>query len=372
MTPPSPDSRTEASSPPHRTPLWSRLLGVLKIIVPLAIIGFLLYQISDEDWQRLRECNKNWWMLAAAFGIALSAWCLSFVRWYLLVVALEIPFRLRDAFRLGFLGFMFNFVSLGVVGGDFFKAIFIAREQQTKRAEAVATVIVDRMIGLYALLVVTSVGIYWGAFEDPSAEVLAICRFTWLATAVGGVGILMVLLPGVTSGAATQMLGKLPRVGPLIHRIIIAIRMYRRRPLTLASIAVMSLLIHCLIVVALHLIAKSTVPTPATLSEHFVIVPLSMVAGALPLTPAGLGTMEAAMDYLYGQLSSGDGSETWGLLVALVYRMITIAVAIVGAVVYWTSRREVAAVMAAAEQQGAETDHQSSPPDPTATTDQDS
>ena len=347
--------RNQQANAPNPSSHWRRwLLGSLKMIVPLAIIGFLLYQISDEDWQRLRECNKNWWMLAAAFGIALTAWSISFVRWYLLVVALEIPFRLRDAFRLGFLGFMFNFVSLGVVGGDFFKAIFIAREQQTKRAEAVATVIVDRMIGLYALLVVTSVGIYWGAFEDPSAEVLAICRITWLATGIGGVAILVVLLPGVTNGAVTQRLGNLPKVGPLLERVITAVRMYRRRPMTLVAIAGMSLLIHCLVVFSLHLIANSTVPTPATLSEHFVIVPLSMVAGALPLTPAGLGTMEAAMDYLYGQISSGEGAETWGLLVALVYRMITIAVAVVGAVVYWTSRREVAEVMAAAESQVAE------------------
>ncbi len=54
---------------------------------------------------------------------------LTFVRWYLLVRALGLHFRLLDAFRLGFLGYLFNFVSVGSVGGDLFKAIFIAREQ---------------------------------------------------------------------------------------------------------------------------------------------------------------------------------------------------------------------------------------------------
>ena len=64
---------------------------------------------------------------------------------------------MADAFRLGFLGYLFNFVSLGSVGGDLFKAVFIAREQHGKRAEAVATVVIDRVIGLYVLFFVASV-----------------------------------------------------------------------------------------------------------------------------------------------------------------------------------------------------------------------
>ena len=42
-----------------------------------------------------------------------------------------------------------------------FKAVFIAREQHGKRAEAVATVVIDRLIGLYVLFVVASVAALW-------------------------------------------------------------------------------------------------------------------------------------------------------------------------------------------------------------------
>ena len=83
---------------------------------------------------------------------------MTFVRWYLLVRALQLQFRLVDAFRLGFLGYLFNFVVVGSVGGDLFKAIFIAREQPGRRAEAVATVLVDRIVGVYALVLVDQRG----------------------------------------------------------------------------------------------------------------------------------------------------------------------------------------------------------------------
>ena len=93
---------------------------------------------------------------------------LTFVRWYLLVRALGLNFRLLDAFRLGFLGYLFNFVSVGSVGGDLFKAIFIAREQPGRRTEAVATVLVDRVVGVYALVLLTSTVICWAGFPMPT------------------------------------------------------------------------------------------------------------------------------------------------------------------------------------------------------------
>ena len=71
---------------------------------------------------------------------------------------MALPFRIRDAFRLSFLSYLLNFVSVGSVGGDLFKAFFIAREQPGRRTEAVATVVVDRIVGLYGLLLVTRSG----------------------------------------------------------------------------------------------------------------------------------------------------------------------------------------------------------------------
>ena len=51
--------------------------------------------------------------------------------------ALGIPFTLRNAFRLGFMGYLLNFVGPGAVGGDLFKAYFVASDQKSRRAEAV-------------------------------------------------------------------------------------------------------------------------------------------------------------------------------------------------------------------------------------------
>jgi glycosyltransferase 2 family protein len=72
-------------------------------------------------------------------------------------------------------------------------------------------------------------------------------------------------------------------------------------------------------------------------AEHFLIVPLSNVAGAIPITPNGLGTFELAMDSLYVFLGGDRGVvQGTGTIVALGYRFTNIAVA-AGAAVYYVS-----------------------------------
>ena len=130
--------------------------------MPLVIIAWLLASVPPEQYQQFKNRPKNWPLLLAAMVVVFCAVALTFVRWYLLVRAL-LRFRILDAFRLGFLGYLFNFVSVGSVGGDLFKAFFIAREQPGRRAEAVATVMVDRVVG-YALVLLTSAVIWLVGF----------------------------------------------------------------------------------------------------------------------------------------------------------------------------------------------------------------
>ena len=325
------------------------LITAVKVAVPLVIIIWLLTQINAAQLAQLRARPKDWAMIATAFACSMFAICITFVRWYLLVGALQIPFRLRDAFRLGFLGFLLNFVSFGSVGGDLFKAFFIAREHPTRKAEAVATVVVDRMIGLYALLLVTTTAILLSRIPNPSPVLATICNFTFAATAIGGIGVIVVLIPGFTRGSFSEFLSGLPKVGNAVGRLITSVRMYRDKYLVMLLILAMSMTVHTLLAVSIYLIAGALFAETPTLGEHLILVPLSMVAGALPFTPAGLGSFEIAMESLYELVPVGGPGDVIGVLVALSYRLITIGIAAVGVVYYWTSRREVQLIFREAE-----------------------
>jgi hypothetical protein len=115
----------------------------------------------------------------------------------------------------------------------------------------------------------------------------------------------------------------------------------------LILVFVMSLAVHALLTLAIFCAATAIFDQAPTLTEHFIIVPLANVAGAIPITPAGLGTFELAMDQLYDLVPAQPQAD--GTIVALAYRFMTIVIAMVGVVYYWFSRREVTEILSAAE-----------------------
>ncbi len=76
----------------------------------------------------------------------------------------------------------------------------------------------------------------------------------------------------------------------------------------------------------------------ATFAENLLLVPTSLFAGAIPATPSGLGTMEAAVELLYRTLGAAQGD---GTMVALAYRVATVVMAGVGSIYYLTARRKM-------------------------------
>jgi uncharacterized membrane protein YbhN (UPF0104 family) len=323
-------------------------INLVKFGVSAGIIAWLVAKARQDDhFSRLVEGHKDWGLLLAAWALCMAAVVGTIVRWYYLVKALDLPFTLKDAFRLGFLGYLLNFVSVGAVGGDLFKAVFIAREHPGRRAEAVATVFIDRVVGLYGLFLVASAALLAsGQLHSPLPTVQMICRITLAATAVGGIAFLIILTPGFTHGRLSASLARLPKVGPTLGKLIGAIRIYRGKPGVLILAVAISLGVHALCSAGIWLIARG-LPGPApSLATNLVAIPLSLITGVLPLPMSGLGAFEAAVEFFYTRLpSAAPISPGKGLVVALGYRLITVSIAIVGVVYYLLSRREVARVL---------------------------
>src|SRR5262249_25803485 len=108
-------------------------------------------------------------------GAAIYAVCvtLTLLRWYLLVRAQDLPFKVSDAMRLGMIGIYFSAFLPGSVGGDIMRAAFLAKEQKDRRTVAVATVLMDRVIALWGLIWFVALlgSAFWAAgMLDSAAE----------------------------------------------------------------------------------------------------------------------------------------------------------------------------------------------------------
>jgi glycosyltransferase 2 family protein len=320
-----------------------------KLLLAVVIVGYLIAKIQgDAGFTRLYREPKHWPSIGAALVMVLIAFSVSMIRWYLLVRGLGLSFHLRDAFRLGSLGFMLNQIMPGSVGGDLFKAAFIAHEQPGRRTEAVATVFIDRFMGLVAILVVASVAlVFVGETLSVSSILEGLRVFIWISTVLG-VGIMLSLTSRLVSGLKAQRLAsRIPAIGHPFARLVAGLGQFGSRRRYLVAAFALALTTHCLLIGAFWCLSRGLPVDGPTFVENATIVPLALVAGAMPLTPGGLGLTETALAKLYGNIGL---QESDGALVALAYRALTYVVAAIGAAYYLSAKRRFDLLMAEAEE----------------------
>jgi uncharacterized membrane protein YbhN (UPF0104 family) len=156
-----------------------------------------------------------------------------------------------------------------------------------------------------------------------------------------GTGVLAILILGGRSVDRLITWGSdLPVIGKVVSTIGPPLRMFHDHPIGFGFAILLSLGVQGMLVISMYLVARGLYTSPPTLAEHFVIVPIGMLVSALPLTPAGIGLLEAAIDELYKVVPAVPTAAS-GTLVALVFEMVKFVMAIIGTAFYWTAGSEV-------------------------------
>lgn len=325
-------------------------MAVLKLVLPAALFVYLLYRVPAEDYESFFSRSKRWDFLVLAQGVAFLAVVITFLRWQQLVLAFGIPFTTREALRLGFLSYLLNFISFGSIGGDLFKAVIVARHKPQAQPEAVASVLLDRAIGLFGLILMTVIALVCFPPLNPSAVIVSIRDAAIALAVIGTVALALAVYSGAWFDRWIDWGERWPVIGSPLARMARAVRLLRKQPVVLLAVILESILVHGLLSLTVYCISRGLYDTCPTFVEHMFVVPAGMAAGALPLAPGGLGTQELALDQLFKQLPNQSPGFS-GILVATVYRLITLAIAGIGLIYYGSSRsRELQEARRAAEE----------------------
>lgn len=327
------------------------LLTIVKFAISAGLIYYLFRQAThSDDFETLFRSDKQWRWLALGFVACLTGFVLGFVRWHSLVRALDLPFKMIDAIRLGFIGLFFCVFTIGVAGGDTMRAIYVCRQSPGRKTEIIASVVFDRLIGL-----LTMVGVAALAFAQLNVGQLSVTpanevalryagRFTMLLAIVGFLGFAVLLaIPELQRFKWTRSwllrLFAIPRLGDFIRKMTDVVSIYRDRWKTIFISFLLSVGVNICFAVTIFAIAVGLGASRPDLSQHFLIEPIAMVANALPL-PGGIGGMEAAVAFLYKVLAGGNG-----VIVAFTFRFFMLIVSAVGGVV-WLLNKETFALAA--------------------------
>jgi uncharacterized membrane protein YbhN (UPF0104 family) len=345
---------TETSSDPHtsRPSIGSRLGQVWKWLKWPVAIGILawLYHQNAANINKILGMPKSWGFAVLGFVLIGGSTLLTFARWYLLVKAQDFPFRFRDAIRYGFIGLVANYVAPGAVGGDLFKGVLLARDQTSRRVVAFATVLLDRVLGLLALFMVGACALLLphGIPENPDLRLVTL--LIWCGAGGGLVGLVVMLVPATTRWGWVNRLSRLPVVGRAVGELIEGVKLYQEKPKVVLAALGLSLPGHAGLITGFYLCALwMKQPWVPGLVEHFYFLPPTELFAVLIPTPGGVGALEEGVSWFYGQLRpdlilQADALAA-GATAGIAYRVVALSVAALGAVYYFSSRREISAAM---------------------------
>lgn len=316
----------------------AKLWSWLKWPAAIALFAWLIYH-NRHDLANFARTEKHYGVLALAFLACGGATMLTFVRWHLLVRALGIPFRLLDAFRLGFLGLVFHYVGTGLVGADVVKAAFIAREQPGRRAAAAATVFLDRVLGLLALFLLGACAAAISRNYPQTPEFLAVRWILWIGAASGTVGLALLLWPAFTHSRAVGLLARLPVAGKIFVELLEDVKLYQSRPSVLIGATLLGLISHSLLIASFYFCALGLGGWAPSVLLHFSFMPLAELVSLIPTA----GVLELAMSESYGFAAGAEVSrqaaEASGLAAALAFRVVNLLVCGLGGAVFAGGRR---------------------------------
>lgn len=233
----------------------------------------------------LRQADKK--MLLLGLLVVAVIYPILMVRWWLLMRSRDMTVSLWKAFRLTMVGNFFNFCMPGTTGGDLVKAYYAAKGSG-RRADAVMSVIVDRICGLLGLLILAGVA---GLFMLNDESARQITLYIWLicsGAVVGSVVYFSKTLRGMFG--VDWLLSKLP-AGQVFASIDAAAFAYRHHKMIVLYVIAMSIVLHIALVSATATAGYALgMQTPFSLL--LIVIPVSFLVGAIPISPQGIGVME--------------------------------------------------------------------------------
>lgn len=252
--------------------------------------------------------------LALGMGLLIAASLLTVVRWWRLLAVAGCATSWFNALRLTYIGFCFNLIMPGMTGGDLVKGVLAAKENPDRRADAVVSVAVDRLIGLVALALLAMVvilisGDTFAKLRTPILLGLGVCFL--------GAGI-YAAKPLRKKLGLTWLVDHLPLADKL-RKLDSAALMYLRHPYQVALAFVVSFGNHLIVCVAVFVLGRALgVGESAGLREFLVVAPVANMVAAIPLSPGGWGLGEFAYKELFEMIQV---SSALGVAVSVTFRL---------------------------------------------------
>lgn len=242
--------------------------------------------------------DADWRPLAVAILLVLVDRSLMAYRWVLLLCIVEPAERppLAAVMRIFFVSTFIGTFLPASIGGDAVRAYSLA-QLKVRGGDAVASVLMDRILGVASILVMALVGL---TFVRDLAGNWTIVFSLAVAGGVCLVTLFLIFSPRAAA-AAVALMARLPAgVRHAGQRVLESVRRYAAYHGQLANVLACSVAVQALRIVQAYYLGRS-LGIDAALSTYFAFIPLILLVMLLPVTFNGIGTSQAAFVWFFAR-----------------------------------------------------------------------
>jgi uncharacterized membrane protein YbhN (UPF0104 family) len=318
----------------RETPRWrAAALQLLKVGVSVGLLVWLFRQVDAARlWAAVRSASWSWLGVAALLYFAMlvvSSW-----RWNMLLRAQGIAIRLRTLIASFLVATFFNNFLPSNIGGDVVRIRDTSGPANSKTLAA-TVVLVDRGLGLLALVLVAALG---ASASQPALHDAPPVQpwMLWAGLFCGGlVSIQALRAPAlVTRLAAPLRLLHAEWVDERLAKLTAALGRFASAPGALASSALGAVMVQALLVAFYAAVARG-LHIPVSPWHLAVMVPVSFIVQMIPISVNGFGVREATFVAFFAL--AGLPAEA-AMLLSFMGTAVIMAWSLAGACVHLTRR----------------------------------
>ncbi|PYJ74386.1 MAG: hypothetical protein DME72_03090 [Verrucomicrobia bacterium] len=308
---------------------------ILVTFFQLAVTIAVLYWVYHDPNRRaqmgeaLRHAHYSW-VLLGILGYVIVEIAAAF-RWHVLLKVQGIHLSFWRLSGLFLIGMFYNQFLPGGTGGDIIKSYYLLKETSDRKAGALLAVVFDRIIGLAALVAITSTLI--GLRYDFLSQTTETRQLLWILLVILGVSITGLLTTFVITGF--KLFHSLPLRFPGREKLIeisAAYHLYARHWRATFVAFGASVVAH-LATFATFLCAAYALGARVPLVNFFAVMPVERTISALPISFAGIGLREKVLQIMLHGLCGVP--EATAILIGSLSFLIILICCLPGAVVYF-------------------------------------
>ena len=335
------DSPDDTGPPPEQISLARRLRSprtIVSFVVPLALLILVAVNLEGFQLELLPELilAADPLLLLAAFAVYYLGFPLRGYRWQLLLRSAGTRISLRDSTEIIFLSWLVNCLVPAKLG-DVYRAYLLRGNFIVSLSRTFGTVFMERVFDLFAIAILGLAAGFWSFRSGMPAEVQI----------VFGIGLVVMILLSVGLYTIRNFGRRTLRRLPLPRKDTI-LELYERfeqglfaiNPRQVPFLALLTAVIWATEALRLYLVVAALGFDDVHLGisgAAFVALAASLLT-AIPLTPAGLGIVEAGV---VGIMTSIYGVDpTQAVAITLVDRAISVlSVIVLGSIAYVLSSK---------------------------------